>query len=104
MSENSDLEEFSRTCFEDPEDMLEFAYEKIENSVFIWALWCKVFAPEMADEVSRKLAIEFVEDIHKQIAPRLLIHTEEQEQMNVLKASIRKYRERIEPDDLSKPE
>ena len=104
MSENSDLEEFSRTCFEDPEDMLEFAYEKIENSVFIWALWCKVFAPEMADEISRKLAVEFVEDIHRQIAPRLLLQTEEQEQMNVLKASIRKYRECREKDESDKPE
>jgi len=104
MSENSDLEEFSRTCFEDPEDMLEFAYEKIENSIFIWALWCKVFAPEMADEVSRKLAIDFIEDIHKQIAPRILIHTEEEEQINVLKASIRKYRERKETDGSDKLE
>lgn len=104
MSENSDLEELYSTCFEDEADMLEFAYEKIENSVFIWALWCKVFAPEMDDEISRKLAIEFVEDIHKQIAPRILLHTEEQERTNVLKASIRKYRECKEPDDSGKPE
>ena len=103
MSENSDLEEFSRTCFEDEADMLEFAYEKIENSIFIWALWCKVFAPEMADDVSRKLAIEFVEDIHKQIAPRILINIEPEEDMNVLRASIRKYRERKEPDESDKP-
>lgn len=102
MSENSELEEFSRTCFEDEADMLEFAYEKIENSIFIWTLWCKVFAPEMADEVSRKLALDFVEDIHKQISPRIVIETTEEEQIRVLKASIRKYRERKEPDDLSK--
>lgn len=99
MSENSDLEEFSRTCFEDEADMLEYAYEKIENSIFVWALWCKVFAPEMADEISRKLAIEFVEDIHKQISPRIVIHTDEEEQKNILRASIRKYRECKEPDD-----
>ena len=99
MSENSDLEEFSRTCFEDEADMLEYAYEKIENSVFIWALWCKVFAPEMADEISRKLAIEFVEDIHKQISARIIIHTEDDERKDILRASIRKYREREEPDE-----
>lgn len=94
MSENSDLEEFSHTCFEDEADMLEFAYEKIENSIFIWALWCKTFAPEMSDEVSRQLAIEFLVEIHKQIAPRISIDVAKAETGNVLLGFIRKYREK----------
>jgi hypothetical protein len=94
MSENSDLEEFSHTCFEDEADMLEFAYEKIENSIFIWALWCKTFAPEMSDEVSRSLAIEFLVEIHKQICPRISIDVVKEESSNILLGFIRKYREK----------
>ena len=99
MSENSDLEEFSHTCFEDEADMLEFAYEKIENSVFIWALWCKAFAPEMPDEMSRQLAIEFLIEIHKQIAPRISIDIAKPEYGNILLGFIRKYREKKTDQD-----
>lgn len=99
MSENSDLEEFSHTCFEDEADMLEFAYEKIENSIFIWTLWCKTFAPEMSDEVSRSLAIEFMIEIHKQIAPRISVDVARMESGNILLGFIRKYREKkIDPN------
>ena len=94
MSDNSDLEEFSRTRFEDEEDMLEFAYEKIENSIFIWTLWCKAFAPEMADEVSRKLAMEFMETIHKDIVNRVRVEIDFKEAGNVLSGFVRKYREK----------
>jgi hypothetical protein len=99
MSENSDIEEFSHTCFEDEADMLEFAYEKIENSIFIWALWCKTFAPEMSDEVSRQLAIEFLVEIHKQIAPRISIDVGRDETGNILIGFIRKYREKKDNPD-----
>lgn len=99
MSENSDLEEFSHTCFEDEADMLEFCYEKIENSIFIWALWCKTFAPEMSDEVSRSLAIEFLIEIHKQIAPRISIDVGRDETGNILLGFIRKYREKKKDSD-----
>jgi len=98
MSDNADLEEFSRTCFEDPEDMLEFAYEKIENSIFIWTLWCKTFAPDMPDEICRHLATEFMSDIHKQIASRISIDVSQEEHMNVLRSYIRKYRAKKESD------
>jgi len=92
MSENPDLEEFSNTCFEDEADMLEFAYEKIENSVFIWTLWCKAFAPEMAEEVSRALMIEFIETIHKDIINRVTVEVNTQEAGSVLSAFVKKYR------------
>jgi hypothetical protein len=92
MSDNTDLEEFSSARFEDEADMLEFAYEKIENSIFIWALWCKTFAPEMSDEVSRSLAIEFLTEIHKQIAPRISIMIDRKEAGNVLFGFVQKYK------------
>ena len=97
MSENADLEEFSRECFEDEADMLEYAYEKIENSIFIWTLWCKAFAPEMADEVSRALIVEFMETIHKDIVNRVRVDIDIQEAGNVLSAFIRKYRGQSKP-------
>jgi len=92
MSDNTDLEEFSSIRFEDEADMLEFAYEKIENSIFIWALWCKTFAPEMSDEISRSLAVEFLTEIHKQIAPRISIMVDRKEAANVLFSFVEKYK------------
>jgi hypothetical protein len=92
MCDNTDLEEFSRTRFEDEADMLEFAYEKIENSIFIWALWCKTFAPEMSDDISRSLAVEFLIEIHKQIAPRISIMVDRKEAGNVLFGFVKKYK------------
>jgi hypothetical protein len=104
MSENADLEEFSRTCFEDEADLLEFVHEKIENSVFLWTLWCKAFAPEMGDEVSRALAVEFMTEIHKDIVTRVRVQVDVKEAGNVLSGFIRKYRTCKEPNDSRMPE
>jgi hypothetical protein len=92
MYENTDLEEFSHTVFEDEADMLEFAYEKIENSIFVWTLWCKAFAPEMSDEISRALAVEFMETIHKDMAPRIRTTIDIKEAGNVLLGFIQRSR------------
>lgn len=104
MSENSDLEEFSNICFEDEADMLEYAYEKIENSIFVWTLWCKAFAPEMAEEISRELMVDFMQEIHKDIVNRVRVEINVLEAGNVLSAFIRKYREHKKPDEADRPE
>ena len=104
MSENPDLEEFSTTRFEDEADMLEFAYEKIENSIFIWTLWCKAFASEMPEDVSRNLVIDFVDTIYKDLCSRVTVSVDLQEAGNVLSGFIRKYRGHSKPHVQEKQE
>lgn len=94
MSENPDLEELSNSCFEDEADMLEYAYEKIETSVFIWALWCRAFAPEMEQNISLKLMVNFVENIFEQISSRISVDVCNHEGKNVLIAMVKKNKKR----------
>lgn len=93
MFENTDLEEFSHVVFEDEADMLEFCYEKIENSVYIWTLWCKAFAPDLPEEDARGIVTEFLTEIHRDMSKRVTAAINFAEAGNVLEGFIKKYRD-----------
>jgi hypothetical protein len=97
MSENPDIEEFQSTRFEDETDMLEYCYEKIETSTFIWALWCKAFASEMSHPVSEALLLDFVKTIYQDLSERVTARVDYDEAAHVLTGFIRKYREKSKP-------
>lgn len=104
MSPYSDLEEFSNSIFEDEKDLLEFSHQKFENCVFIWITWCKAFAPEMSDEISRALAVELLETIYKDLAPRVSAEVDFKAAGNILSGFIRRSSKPTSLDVLDKKE
>ena len=91
MGIENDIADVQDTHFEDELDMLEYTYEKIELTVYLWSTWVKSFLEEFNEEVSRKLLIEMVENIHMTTFPKVTVGIQKTSQESILYGFIRRF-------------
>jgi hypothetical protein len=62
MEESNPVSELSHRMFEDPEDCLEYIYEKLEEATYLWTIWSRVFLEGAAEEVKSQVFVDMVKE------------------------------------------
>jgi len=86
--------------FEDPEDMLEFIHDRLQEFVAFWDLWWKTFLPEHAHpSVSKQTLLEFVEMEFDHVTKRQVPHLKRTENGITLTGLIFGYQLKTKKDE-----
>jgi hypothetical protein len=76
--------------FEDHEDMMDFAYEHLLESIYHFTLCIKIVLPEADKEVLKSLLTGFVEEEVEDLFPRLIPYVENRGQESIIYGLIQK--------------